>query len=117
MNWTSIVTWIVVTATLSALSCALLGNFLLLRKMSMMGDAISHAVLPGIAIAFILTASRASGYTDWTVRFDGAGLNAFGEVIVDRTRVESDGMLSVLYQRASSGSTPSPIRVVDFRLG
>ncbi|GAA3751217.1 BNR repeat-containing protein [Plantactinospora mayteni] len=74
----------------------------------------AYVVLP---YGRIVTASRASGYTDWTVRFDGAGLNAFGEVIVDRARVESDGVLSILYQRASSGSTPSPIRVVDFRLG
>ncbi|GAB3977467.1 BNR repeat-containing protein [Plantactinospora veratri] len=74
----------------------------------------AYVVLP---YGRIVTASRASGYTDWTVRFDGAGLNAFGEVIVDRTRVEGDGVLSVLYQRASSGTTPSPIRVVDFRLG
>ncbi|AVT29231.1 MULTISPECIES: BNR repeat-containing protein [unclassified Plantactinospora] len=74
----------------------------------------AYVVLP---YGRIVTASRASGYTDWTVRFDGAGLNAFGEVIVDRTRVESDGVLSILYQRSSSGTTPSPIRVVDFRLG
>jgi hypothetical protein len=64
----------------------------------------------------IVTASAASGWTDWTVRFDGSGLNAFGEVVVDRSRVPS-GVLSILYQRRSSGTTPSPIRVVDFRLG
>ncbi|WP_422769708.1 BNR repeat-containing protein [Plantactinospora sp. WMMC1484] len=74
----------------------------------------AYVVLP---YGRIVTASRASGYTDWTVRFDGAGLNAFGEVVVDRTRVESEGVLSILYQRASGGGTPSPIRVVDFRLG
>jgi manganese/zinc/iron transport system permease protein len=60
MEWTFIDTWIVVTAMLSAMSCALLGNYLVLRRMSMMGDAISHAVLPGLAIAFILTGSRES---------------------------------------------------------
>ncbi len=60
MNWQPLDTWIVIIAALCALSCALLGNFLVLRKMSMMGDAISHAVLPGIAIAFLRTDSRAS---------------------------------------------------------
>lgn len=60
MNWTSFDTWLVVTASLCALACALPGCFLVLRKMSMMGDAISHAVLPGIAMAFILTESRGS---------------------------------------------------------
>jgi len=60
MEWTSFDTWIVVTGMLSAMACALLGNYLVLRRMSMMGDAISHAVLPGLAIAFIVTGSRGS---------------------------------------------------------
>lgn len=54
-------TWIVVVGALCAMACALLGNFLLLRRMSMMGDAISHAVLPGLAAAFLLTGARTSG--------------------------------------------------------
>ncbi|CAA6678663.1 MULTISPECIES: metal ABC transporter permease [unclassified Lentimonas] len=60
MTWVSIDTWIVIVGILAAVSCALLGNFLVLRKMSMMGDAISHAVLPGLAIAFLITGARAS---------------------------------------------------------
>jgi len=50
--------WILITGILAASSCALVGTFLVLRKMSLMGDAISHAVLPGIVIAFLLTAGR-----------------------------------------------------------
>ncbi len=61
MNWTSFDTWIVVTGVLCAVACALPGCFLVLRKMSMMGDAISHAVLPGLATAFLLTGTRTSG--------------------------------------------------------
>lgn len=60
MTWYAIDTWIVVVGILAAVSCALVGNFLVLRKMSMMGDAISHAVLPGLAIAFLVTEARAS---------------------------------------------------------
>ena len=60
MEWYSIDTWIVVVGILAAVACALLGNFLVLRKMSMMGDAISHAVLPGLAIAFLITGARSS---------------------------------------------------------
>ena len=60
MNWTSLDTWIVITGALCAMGCALPGCFLVLRKMSMMGDAISHAVLPGLATAFFITGSRAS---------------------------------------------------------
>lgn len=41
-----------------AASCALLGTFLVLRRLALLGDAISHSVLPGIAIAFLLTGTR-----------------------------------------------------------
>lgn len=60
MNWTGFDTWIVVIGALCAAACALPGCFLVLRKMSMMGDAISHAVLPGLAIAFLITGTRAN---------------------------------------------------------
>jgi manganese/zinc/iron transport system permease protein len=52
--------WIILAGVLCAAAAALVGSFLVLRKMSMMGDAISHAVLPGLAVAFFLTDSRAS---------------------------------------------------------
>ncbi len=50
--------WIIVAGALCAVSAALLGNFLVLRRMSMMGDAISHAVLPGLAAAFFISGER-----------------------------------------------------------
>ena len=46
-------------ATLCALSCALLGNFLLLRHHALISDAVSHSVLPGLVIAFMVTGSHA----------------------------------------------------------
>ncbi len=52
--------WIILAGVLCAVASALVGSFLVLRKMSMMGDAISHAVLPGLAIAFVVTNSRSS---------------------------------------------------------
>ncbi|WP_053405131.1 metal ABC transporter permease [Persicobacter sp. CCB-QB2] len=51
---------IILTASFVAISCSLLGCFLVLRKMTMVADAISHAVLPGIVIAFLLSGSRDS---------------------------------------------------------
>ncbi|MEX2584543.1 MAG: metal ABC transporter permease [Gemmatimonadota bacterium] len=42
-------------AVLTALACALPGAFLVLRRVSMLSDAISHAILPGIVVAFFLT--------------------------------------------------------------
>lgn len=52
--------WVLAAGTLSAVAAALLGNFLVLRRMSMLGDAISHAVLPGLAAAFLITGARTS---------------------------------------------------------
>ncbi len=49
---------ILLVGSLAAASCALVGSFLVLRRMALLGDAISHAVLPGIAIAFLLTGDR-----------------------------------------------------------
>lgn len=39
----------------AAIACALPGNFLILRRQALIGDAISHVVLPGIVVAFLLT--------------------------------------------------------------
>ena len=52
--------WIVLAGMLCAIAASLPGNFLLLRRMSLLGDAISHAILPGLAVAFFLSESRSS---------------------------------------------------------
>ncbi|MGC6432605.1 MAG: metal ABC transporter permease, partial [Crocinitomicaceae bacterium] len=44
-----------VTILLIAWSCSLLGAIMVLRKNVMVGDAISHSVLPGIAVAYIVS--------------------------------------------------------------
>lgn len=58
-NW-ALDGWIVAAGILCAVACSLLGNFLVLRKMSMLGDAITHAVLPGLVAAFFLSGTRNS---------------------------------------------------------
>jgi len=73
----------------------------------------AYAILPFGRIA---GASKASGHTDWTLLYDGSGLNAFGEVVIDETRIAQDNVLSVMYQEKSSGTTPSALHVVDFAL-
>ncbi len=45
---------------LASIACALLGNYLVLRRQSMIGDAVSHVALPGIVVAFILTKSMST---------------------------------------------------------
>ncbi len=52
--------WIIAAGVLCAIASSLLGNFLVLRRMSMLGDAVTHAVLPGLAVAFFISDSRSS---------------------------------------------------------
>lgn len=45
---------IILTGILVAVACALLGSFLVLRRMAMLADAISHAILPGIVAGYFI---------------------------------------------------------------
>jgi manganese/zinc/iron transport system permease protein len=51
----------ILIGVLSAVACALPGNFLILRRQALIGDAISHVVLPGIVVAFLVSGTVAAG--------------------------------------------------------
>jgi manganese/zinc/iron transport system permease protein len=62
MDWLSpftseIAQRIILVGALTNVACALVGCYLVLRRMSLMGDAIAHAVLPGLVVAFIFSGS------------------------------------------------------------
>ncbi|MGD8439413.1 MAG: metal ABC transporter permease, partial [Holophagae bacterium] len=72
-----------------------LGSFAYLRRQSLVGDALSHAALPGIALAFLLTASKAplpimlgAGAAGWLA-------TVVIRVIVQRSRVPYDSALGM----------------------
>jgi manganese/zinc/iron transport system permease protein len=88
---------IIAAAVLCALSCALLGNFLVLRRMSMMGDAISHAVLPGLAIAFWITHSRESMTMLLGAAVIGVLTALFTQAISHWGKVESSASMGVVF--------------------
>lgn len=85
------------TAAFASVACALLGNFLVLRKLSLMGDAISHAVLPGIVIAFLLSESR--GALPIFIGAAGAGVLAavLIEIVRKFGRLESGASMGVVF--------------------
>ena len=47
-------------ALLMGLSCGLIGSYVVTRKLSLFGDTLSHAVLPGIAVGFIWAGEKNS---------------------------------------------------------
>lgn len=89
--------WIILAGALVAVSCGLLGCYLILRKMAMVGDAISHAVLPGIVIAYLLSGTRES-----LVMLIGAiAIGLFSTVMIEflhRTaRLQTDASIGVTF--------------------
>ncbi len=86
-----------IAAVLAALTCGVLGNFLVLRRLSLMGDAISHAVLPGLVIAFLLTSAR-----DPLAMFAGAAIAGVATVVLVELvkklgRVEPGAAMGVVF--------------------
>lgn len=59
-EWGAMHAWAIATAAVVSAGCALVGTLLVVRRMSLVGDAISHAVLPGIVLA-VLAGGRPGG--------------------------------------------------------
>ncbi|WP_286058126.1 metal ABC transporter permease [Bacillus mojavensis] len=88
--------WIIATGILVGVSCALIGTFLVLRRMAMLADAISHTVLLGIVGAFLVTKSL-----DGIPMFIGAAvsglLTAFLVQLLHSKGVQSDAAIGVVF--------------------
>jgi manganese/zinc/iron transport system permease protein len=50
--------WVMATAALCAASCAIPGVFLVVKREALVADALSHAILPGIVLGYIISGSR-----------------------------------------------------------
>jgi manganese/zinc/iron transport system permease protein len=104
--------WVALMGFFVAAACGLTGVYLILRRMALVGDAISHSVLPGLAIAF-LAGSLASGAATGgspvehdlrspTLMFIGALLagvvtTLLIEVIHKKSRVKQDAAIGITF--------------------
>jgi manganese/zinc/iron transport system permease protein len=66
----------------AAIACALPGNFLILRRQALIGDAISHVVLPGIVVAFLVTGAVST----WPMLIGAAGAAVVAVVLIEAIR-------------------------------
>lgn len=82
---------------LAAVSCGLLGNFLVLRKESLMGDAISHSVLPGLVIAFLVSRTVNPYAMFAGAALAGVATAVFIELIKKFGRVEPGAAMGVVF--------------------
>lgn len=81
-----------VAGSLAAVTCSLIGTWVVIRGMSFMGDALAHGVLPGIAIAFIVGVDVAIG------AFVSAIVMVLGINLVNRaSRLSTDTGIGLLF--------------------
>ncbi len=83
------------TAILGAI-CGMLGSFAVLRKQSLLGDAISHAALPGIAIAFLITGAKDTNTLLLGALVSGLIGTFWIRNIVQKTHLKSDTALGLI---------------------
>ena len=93
----------ILIGTFAAIACALPGNFLLLRRQALIGDAISHVVLPGIVGAFLVTGVVAA----WPMML-GAGAAALLAVLLIEAirrlgRIEPGAAMGVVFTAMFAG--------------
>ena len=89
--------YIILTACLVAINCAIMGSFLVMRKMVMIGDAISHAVLPGIFFAYIISGSTSSLPILVGAAYSGILATIIIEWFTQKARLQSDASIGVSY--------------------
>ncbi|GAB5435972.1 metal ABC transporter permease [Falsiruegeria mediterranea] len=87
----------------AAVACALPGNFLVLRKQALIGDAISHVVLPGIVVAFLLTGVISA----WPMMLGAAGAALLAVVMIEAIRrlgrIEPGAAMGVVFTTMFAG--------------
>ncbi|WP_248928208.1 metal ABC transporter permease [Paenibacillus hamazuiensis] len=88
--------FVILTGVLVASACGVVGCFLVLRKMAMIGDAISHSVLPGIVIAFLVSGSRESVAMMLGAAVIGL-LTVFLIQLFHQSGVQSDASIGVVF--------------------
>ena len=81
----------------ASMACALPGNFLILRKQALIGDAISHVVLPGIVVAFLVTGQVST----WPMMIGAAGAAITAVLLIELIRrvgrIESGAAMGVIF--------------------
>lgn len=89
--------------TFAAIACALPGNFLVLRRQALIGDAISHVVLPGIVVAFLLTGAVST----WPMMLGAMGAAVVAVVLIELIRrlgrIEPGAAMGVVFTAMFAG--------------
>ncbi len=85
-----------IASTLVGLMCGVLGSFIVLRNMSLIGDALAHAILPGVVLAFVVVGYSALGFFTGSVL---AGLLAAAGItwIQQNVKTKNDAAIGIVF--------------------
>ena len=84
-------------AAVTAAACALLGSFLVLRRAALLSDAISHAILPGIVLAYFVTEDLASPLLLVAAAVTGVLTVALIEALGNTRLVKGDAAIGLVF--------------------
>jgi manganese/zinc/iron transport system permease protein len=79
------------------MACGLVGTFLVVRRLALVGDAVSHSLLPGIVLAFILTATRDPLAMGLGAIVAGVLAVVLIELVQKHSRVKADAALGIVF--------------------
>ncbi|PLS17976.1 manganese ABC transporter [Bacillus sp. M6-12] len=101
MNWIELfqdpnTQWILLGSMLLGLSSGMIGSFAYLRKQSLMGDALSHASLPGVCIAFMLTGTKSIFFFLIGAAVAGVIATFLIGYITRNSRIKQDSALGII---------------------
>lgn len=85
-----------IAAVLVGATCALVGSYVVLRSMTFLGDALAHAILPGVAVAYLIAGSS-PGALFWGGLIAGVGTALGIGVITRGGQVKEDTAIGVLF--------------------
>jgi len=88
---------ILAIAVVTAAGCALVGVFLMLRGLAMLSDAISHAILPGIVIAFFVVGDLSSPWLVIAATLTGVLTVALVESLHRTGRLREDAAMGLVF--------------------
>ncbi len=88
---------IILIACLTAAACAIPGVFLVLRGMSLMSDAISHAILLGIVLMFFLVKNLSSPWLLIGASLAGLATVALTELLIQKNRLKKDAAIGLVF--------------------
>ncbi|MCS7085256.1 MAG: metal ABC transporter permease [Bacteroidia bacterium] len=89
--------WIVAIGGITAATCAWVGAFLMLRRMTALGDAVAHSILPGVVAAFLLIGQRSETTMYLGAMLTGTAATAVMEFLRSRGGMKPDAAIGVVF--------------------